>query len=87
MGRPKRSENRQYATSTTILSRCPNPNCLSTDRSAYQKTERHEVKGMENGMPYNAVVWKICRCLQCGQWRKDRAYEFCGSLATNKVES
>lgn len=75
-GRPKDAKGRHYVTAIAVVSRCPKLDCLSTERSAYTKTEEISVIGEENGMPYNTVIWRTCQCLSCGQWRRDRSIEF-----------
>ncbi len=74
-GRPQGAVAREYMTSQTVISRCPQPDCQSTDRSAYQNTVEDQIEGIENGLPYNTVVWRTCQCLKCGQWRRDRSTE------------
>lgn len=77
-GRPKGAKGRHYMTAVAVVSRCPRPECLSTERSDYTKTEELSVIGDENGLPYDTVIWRTCQCLKCGQWRRDRSIELQG---------
>lgn len=77
LGRPPGAENRAYDTVDKTVTRCKK--CGSTDRSEYKK--RHEDKlnitlnSPVDGHPYNVIIYQRCKCLACGQWRKDRSYE------------
>ena len=74
-GRPKGSKNLQIDDRVTVeLSRCKQ--CQSTERSSYgDHPTVHEITGVHNGQPYKRMVWRRCRCLNCGQWRIDIFYE------------
>lgn len=72
-GRPKNAKGRHYVTAIAVVSRCPK--CGSTERTAYTKTTEIDVIGEEAGLPFNTVVWRTCKCLACGQWRRDRTTE------------
>ena len=55
-------------------SRCPT--CGSSERSEYSNRREHVHSGEYDGKPFNRVVWRNCHCLNCGQHRVDRTYEF-----------
>lgn len=73
-GRKPGAKGRDYETATVVESRCPK--CKSTDRSEYSNKTESDIVGVENGVPFNTVVWRTCQCLACGQWRRDRSTEF-----------
>lgn len=57
-----------------LLSRCPA--CGSTARSGYHRVITSDVGGLApDGQPYDRLVRRYCRCLDCDQVRIDRAYE------------
>jgi nitrate reductase cytochrome c-type subunit len=73
-GRPKGSANTE-AVVDVETSRCPN--CQSTRRSEYLGARNvQEFEGLAEGRPYNRIVRRRCQCLDCGQTRIDRTFEF-----------
>jgi len=55
--------------------------CASTERAPYHRVTRHHFAGnTADGRPYNVIVRRHTRCLNCGQARVDRAYEFVPGL-------
>jgi len=75
-GRPEGSGNRDYGQSVVVVSKCPNPECGSTERSEYTSRSELEFNGIDPlGQPYNLIVWRACQCKTCGQWRRDKSYE------------
>jgi len=66
-GRPKGSTN-----VTTIVevepSRCRN--CGSSRRTKYENPERRDYSGA--GLEFAAIIYRTCRCLDCGQARRDQ---------------
>ena len=50
--------------------------CGSTDRSPYRGTTTQSISGiLDDGRPYNVIVWRYCTCLKCLQVRCDRTFE------------
>jgi len=73
-GRPKGSPN-VSAVVDVQASQCPG--CASTRRSEYLDRHVQEYAGTTNaGKKYNRIVRRRTRCLDCGQLRIDRAFEF-----------
>lgn len=72
-GRPKGSPN-VAAVVDVQLSQCPR--CESTRRSEYLDRHLQEYSGTTMGRKYNRIVRRRTRCLDCGQLRIDRAFEF-----------
>lgn len=72
-GRPKGSPN-VSAVVDVQLSQCPR--CESTRRSEYLDRQLQEYSGTNLGRKYNRIVRRRTRCLDCGQLRIDRAFEF-----------
>jgi len=52
--------------------------CGSQDRSEYENTRRRDGDGIchQTGRTFVAVIWRDCRCLNCGQRRVDRTPVF-----------
>jgi len=79
-GRPKGSAN-----ITTIVevqpSRCRN--CGSSRRTKYENPERRDYSGA--GLEYDAIIYRTCRCLDCGQARRvqEKVYAPKSSLLTD----
>ena len=74
-GRPAGAENRAYDTADSDVTRCAK--CQSTERSPYSQrraTDFHNTH-LQDGKPYNRIVYRSCHCLQCGQHRRDRTFE------------
>jgi hypothetical protein len=44
--------------------------CGSSQRTKYENPERREYSGA--GLPYIAIIYRTCRCLDCGQARRDQ---------------
>ncbi len=73
-GRPAGSPN-VTAAADVLLSACPA--CKSTRRGPYQGRTEQTYRGRTpDGREYSTIVWRRCQCLQCGQWRIDRSFEF-----------
>lgn len=54
--------------------RCPR--CKSTERTPYGNAIEREWSGVApDGSPCTHVIWRACKCLACGQARKDKSYE------------
>ena len=52
------------------------PKCGSARRSGYAHVRGFDYPGvLPSGRKYNRVVWRNCRCLDCGQVRVDRSHE------------
>ena len=74
-GRPKGSPNTQVIADVEP-SRCPNPDCGSTERGPYLGSPNvQEFAGEINGQPYTHIVRRRCRCAACDQIRIDRTFE------------
>lgn len=76
-GRPKGSTTKKYKVVDSQPSRCPNPECQSTDREPYRDGPHIEMAycGSQDGKLYTHVVWRRTRCRACGQHRIDRTHE------------
>ena len=51
-------------------SRCPNLNCRSSRRTEYTNTYYRDFSGQ--GMAIIGYHYRACKCLDCGQARRDR---------------
>jgi hypothetical protein len=76
LGEPRPTPEAPAAVNPVPASRCRK--CQSTLRSCYSNTKRQTISGIEPGthLHYTAVVWRTCRCGNCGQARVDRTYEY-----------
>lgn len=72
-GRPPGSPNAQYDEVEVQVVACRR--CGSTERSPYFGIRRFPYCGEKDGRPYNRIVWRSCRCLQCGQHRREKTFE------------
>lgn len=81
----KRGPARKYRVVDVVLSRCPE--CGSSRRSQYEKSETTEARGVVDGQPFNAIVFRACQCLECGQWRKDRSKEWIGNQDQGRLDN
>jgi hypothetical protein len=70
-GRPKGSPN-IAALAEVAPSRCPV--CGSSRRTKYENPERRDYSGQ--GLEFVAIVYRTCRCLDCGQARRDQEKVF-----------
>ena len=70
-GRPKGSQN-VTAIAEVALSRCPA--CGSSRRTKYENPIRLDYSGA--GLEFVAIVYRTCRCLDCGQARRDQTKEY-----------
>jgi hypothetical protein len=66
-GRPKGSTNIDVSV-LVEPSRCPN--CGSSQRTKYENPERIDFPG--SGLDCVAIVYRTCRCMHCGQARRDQ---------------
>lgn len=66
-GRPKGSTNIDVSV-LVEPSRCPN--CGSSQRTKYENPERIDFPG--SGLECVAIVYRTCRCVDCGQARRDQ---------------
>jgi hypothetical protein len=66
-GRPKGCRTADRAIVISLPPACPS--CGSTRREPYRDGVAHEQrqKGEVDGRPYNRIVWRRTRCLDCGQ--------------------
>ena len=70
-GRPKGSTN-IAALVEVEPSRCPA--CGSSRRTKYENPVRLDYSSA--GLEFVAIVYRTCRCLDCGQARRDQAKEY-----------
>ena len=66
-GRPKGSTNIDVSV-LVEPSRCPN--CGSSQRTKYENPERIDFPG--SGLECVAIIYRTCRCVDCGQARRDQ---------------
>jgi len=72
-GRPKGAKTEARPTVEVGISKCRACGC--TDRSAYTNIRTANISGSHPTFGlYTTIVWKRCRCLQCGQARDDKVY-------------
>jgi hypothetical protein len=74
MARTKGAKNAPKIVNTVDPSRCRV--CQSTRREDYEKKTVQDLSGERDGQPYNRIVYRPTRCLDCGQSRVDRTFEF-----------
>jgi len=72
-GRPKGSRNVK-TTAEVVPSRCPE--CGSTQRAGYLDKVVQKMAGTADGKPFNRIVRRRTRCLDCGHPRIDRSFEY-----------
>jgi predicted Zn-ribbon and HTH transcriptional regulator len=74
-GRPQGATTAERDLVDVPPSRCAR--CESTKRTPYYELKRIEGQGhAPDGRPYTAVILRPTRCLDCGQHRYDRSWEF-----------
>ena len=72
-GRPPGSKTRKHPAPDATPSRCPK--CGSTRRAPYSGRPRIvNHSGVFAGHPYNRIIFRRTKCLDCGQWRVDREW-------------
>jgi hypothetical protein len=75
-GRPKGSRSLPHddvpVVTITPASRCPQ--CGSPRREKYYARRVSDIPGTIDGQPFRRIVWRRCRCLECGQVRIDKEY-------------
>jgi hypothetical protein len=72
-GRPKGAKTAPTVHALAQPSRCPR--CGSSKRSEYYNRREVAFSGVFQEQPYNRVVYRRCKCTDCGQHRIDRTYE------------
>ena len=75
---PKRKRTRKKAQPHVAVdveaSRCRT--CGSSSRGDYFNKTEKPLSGIdEQGLPFTHVVWRSCKCLDCGQIRRERSRE------------
>lgn len=67
--------NHQYDEVDAVASRCKR--CGSTNRTRYFHTQEMELASGKDllGNPATHVVWRRCKCEDCGQYRSDKTFE------------
>jgi len=70
-GRPKGSTNAEDIVDVEP-SRCKK--CDSSRRTKYENPVRRDYSG--TGLPYIAIIYRTCRCVDCGQARRDREFVY-----------
>lgn len=74
-GRPTGAKTVDRDLVDTVATRCRV--CNSTERTDYHQVTRIEGSGQApDGKPYSAVSLRPTQCLNCGQYRTDREYEY-----------
>jgi hypothetical protein len=75
-GRPRGAKNEDRASAVSLPPACPS--CNSTRREPYRNgvVVDRQLAGEIDGRPYNRVVWRRTRCLDCGQQITVREYHF-----------
>jgi hypothetical protein len=76
-GRPRGSTN-ITALAEAVPSRCPR--CGSSRRTKYENPYRRDYSG--SGLEYIAIFYRACRCLDCGQARRDQEKVYAPSSLT-----
>lgn len=76
MARTKGAKNIEKRINTVEPSRCINAQCGSTAREDYDGKTVIDIGGEHDGKPYTRVVYRPTRCLDCGQTRTDRTFEY-----------
>ena len=80
-GRPKGSTN-IAAAGEVEPSRCPA--CGSSRRTKYENPDRRDYS--QAGLEYIAIIYRTCRCLDCGQARRDQEKVYAPSSLTHPDE-
>jgi len=75
-GRPKGAKNCKRKLTTSLPAACPV--CNSTRRQPYKDgiVAEYYMTGEIDGRPYNRVIWRRTRCLDCDQNLTVREYLF-----------
>ena len=70
-GRPKGSLKKERTEVDKVRPKCTR--CGSTRRSNYTNSVRSDISGVsDTGIIYTAIIWRHCKCLDCGQHRVER---------------
>jgi len=82
-GRPVGSKTTERAVAISLPPACPA--CNSTNREAYKDgiVDERNIAGDIDGRPYNRVVWRRTRCIDCGQNLTVREYHYDPDPATD----
>lgn len=62
-GRPKGSKTQPLEHVVEIPQGCPRCNC--SDYKTLATPAKRNIRGIINGVEYNRVVWRRCRCKRC----------------------
>jgi hypothetical protein len=73
-GRPKGSTACADLPTVTVQPASQCPKCGSPRRGKYYAYRVSNIPGTIDGQPFWRIVWRRCRCLECGQVRIDREY-------------
>lgn len=76
-GRPKGSKTKDKPTVLVHPTRCPSCDCTDTRVVAGSAPQVMSVHGvLEGGIRYTSVVWRNKSCDGCGQYFRERSYQF-----------
>lgn len=83
LGRPKGAKTIDAPVQEVEVSRCPEikGGCGSTKRTAYEYLFDRTFDPPQinhHGVLYDKIVWRRCRCLDCGMPRTDKSFELRG---------
>ena len=72
-GRPKGSKNKRHECVAVLPARCVH--CDSSELIVEQTVKTRKIVGAMNGVKYDTVIWRDCRCKACGRINRYRYYE------------
>lgn len=72
-GRPTGTKTEETPVVVVNLSKCPK--CGSIKRTSYNHTRAMDYGQIVDGRDYSKVIWRNCKCLDCGQTRIDKTFE------------
>lgn len=76
-GRPKGSRTKEKPTVLVHPTRCPSCGSTETRNQAGQPPRVMSVHGVLSGdIRYTSVVWRNKKCDACGQYFRERSYQF-----------
>lgn len=84
-GRRPGSKNREVQQVLVQGGACPK--CNSTNRTKYTQTRKQHHTGERDGKPFNQIVRRWCQCVDCGQWRIEKHFEFDPALDETQAEA
>jgi hypothetical protein len=66
-----------------VVSRCPA--CDSTNRGPHRVRHILRSKGIENGHKFDTIIFRLCQCQDCGEWRQERSTELRGDAVDSRA--